>query len=540
VANPLPCQWVIGNTSGATSDSGTLSNNGFFTLNLPDYPSLTGVPANNTILVFILVALTGLTSTSFAVTDDKGNTYTGLVGGVDSVNVASSMAFRAMKVTGGVRKIQIQNLTGGVATFFQAMAVHCNDLDTFDTSSTNNGTASTAITAGSFTPAQSGDFVIQLGQRTSVLSTTSFTPTVQSNITWQKLAGDTNSGVTLQCGVYNSAAALNPQVDMGTSADFISVALAFKTGSFGSPPPAGMYIQAIHHIGQNAATALPITNPIVASAPLTGNLGVVASISGVAGKGQITALTDNNSNSWTIGTATTNDSLVQLSHAKNLVGGNALQLTLTLNDATGSDVMLLIYDIVGASTNPLGTEASNTGNQTVSGNLTSISGFVPVAPGIVICTTGVAFDTLNGVTGAGQVFDSMIFDGESASGPSLVDQNNGWAHIYNTDLSAITFTWTKVGALAIGNWAARAISFASAAAGVGADFGNRPHPGRSPGFGGISSARFQTNWWPYSPPVVVTFDPALMAAMDRPRPDIVITAPRVVASGMTPPEETLP
>jgi hypothetical protein len=505
VANPLPNQWVIGNTSGATSDSGTLSNNGFFTLNFPDYPGLTGVPANNSILVFILVALTGLTSTSFAVTDDKGNTYTGLVGGVDTVNVSSCMAFRSMKVAGGVRKVRIQNLTGGVATFFQAMMVHCNDLNAFDTSAGNNGSASTSVTAGSLTPAQSGDFVIQLAGRTSVLSTTSWTPAVQSNITWQKLAGDTNSGVALQCGVYNSAAALNPQINMGTSSDFISVALAFSTGTFGSPPPAGMYVQAIHHIGQNAASALPITNPITVSVPLTGSLGVAAKISGPAPKGTINTLTDNNSNTWTIRAAANNDSSVQYAYAQNLVGGNALQLTVTINDATGSDVHFLVYDIVGASTNPFETEQQNTGNQAASGNLTSISGFTPTAPGLVICTTGVAFDTLNGVTGAGQVFDSMFFDGESASGPSLVDQNNGWCHISNSDLSAITFTWTKVGTLAIGNWASSAIAFASAPSGMGADFGNRPHPGRSPGRGGISSARFQTNWWPYAaaPSIVV-------------------------------------
>lgn len=36
--------------------------------------------------------------------------------------------------------------------------------------------------------------------------------------------------------------------------------------------------------------------------------------------------------------------------------------------------------------------------------------------------------------------------------------------------------------------------------------------------------------------VSVTFDPAIMAAMDRPRQDIVFSQPQVVASGMTPPD----
>jgi hypothetical protein len=37
-------------------------------------------------------------------------------------------------------------------------------------------------------------------------------------------------------------------------------------------------------------------------------------------------------------------------------------------------------------------------------------------------------------------------------------------------------------------------------------------------------------------PDSTTFDPALIAAMDRPWRDIVISQPQVVASGMTPPE----
>src|SRR6267154_430945 len=67
---------------------------------------------------------------------------------------------------------------------------------------------------------------------------------------------------------------------------------------------------------------------------------------------------------------------------------------------------------------------------------------------------------------------------------------------------------------------------------------NAFHPGRSPGLGGISSARFQpSNGWPYSPPAVVAFDGALMSAMEKHGNDPLILPPQVVASGMTPPEE---
>jgi|SRR6267378_603434 len=93
------------------------------------------------------------------------------------------------------------------------------------------------------------------------------------------------------------------------------------------------------------------------------------------------------------------------------------------------------------------------------------------------------------------------------------------------------------------NWVALCATFFTAAVATGGlgvlpTFGSSWHPGRSPGLGGISSARFRpSNWWPYSAPVVVTFDPATMVAMEKHGNDPLILPPQVVASGMTPPEQ---
>lgn len=67
---------------------------------------------------------------------------------------------------------------------------------------------------------------------------------------------------------------------------------------------------------------------------------------------------------------------------------------------------------------------------------------------------------------------------------------------------------------------------------------NAYHPGRSPGRAGISSARFTpSNWWPYTPPPFVQFDPSIMAAMGKYGNDPLVLPPQVVASGMTPPDQ---
>lgn len=101
---------------------------------------------------------------------------------------------------------------------------------------------------------------------------------------------------------------------------------------------------------------------------------------------------------------------------------------------------------------------------------------------------------------------------------------------------AATFNWVDTEA-AQGSHAAIA-TFKAALAGGVVNLGTSFHPGQSPGLGGISSARFQpSNWWPYTFVPPAGFDPALMAAMNRPWPDTVFSPPQVVASGMTPPEE---
>ncbi len=126
-----------------------------------------------------------------------------------------------------------------------------------------------------------------------------------------------------------------------------------------------------------------------------------------------------------------------------------------------------------------------------------------------------------------------VFDKNFAVARKVVDTSP----IVLAGSPSINYSSTDTSA-SLDNWEAGFFEFAA----VGSIVGNSSHPGRSPGLaGGIAgSARFvASNWWPYSPPAPATdFDPALMAAMNRPWPDIVFSPPQVVASGMTPSEAT--
>jgi hypothetical protein len=70
------------------------------------------------------------------------------------------------------------------------------------------------------------------------------------------------------------------------------------------------------------------------------------------------------------------------------------------------------------------------------------------------------YNTGSGLVGQGQFFDTNTFDGESASGPEPVDQNNGWGHAITTGTNPVGITWeTMYSGLPTGNWAGMAAAF---------------------------------------------------------------------------------
>lgn len=119
---------------------------------------------------------------------------------------------------------------------------------------------------------------------------------------------------------------------------------------------------------------------------------------------------------------------------------------------------------------------------------------------------------------------------------SSVAMMHAYRVLSSAGAQSATFNWTVSDAAQW--WQAAIATFKLAPSGSGINLGTGFHPGQSPGLGGISSARFQpSNWWPYSPPAILVFDPAFMLAMEKHGNDPLVLPPQVVASGMTPPEQ---
>jgi hypothetical protein len=441
--------------------------NGNYHASLPN-PSLAG----NTLIVFISVGLSTISSTSFTITDDKANTWNFGVVKTDATNGWGIIAYYASNIAAGTQVLTIKNNTGADISRHQISYMEIVNAGALDGSASNLGSSAT-ITAGSITPTQSGDVFVQFSVRpiTVSVSTASFTAGTQANIPWALTAADLRDGNATQMGVYNSTAALNPTMTMGDSSAFLSLALAFKSSAGGTARGSGIKITSIHHADEPGTSLASVTgvgsaftNPNKIAAPGTGNLIVVAHVYGGTGS-TINSITDTNGNTYTACGAVSNGqggSQSRIWRAENATCSSDNVLTVTHSD-NAADSTILVYNIIGAASSPFDLYVTATGNNGSPGSVLNAPNITPTtANGLVIGCTGIDFDTLNGLVAAGLVFDSIVFDGESTSGPDCMDENNGWGHYYNPNTSQVVFSWTEVDSQHIGGWDACAAAFKAA------------------------------------------------------------------------------
>jgi hypothetical protein len=345
------------------------------------------------------------------------------------------------------------------------MATEFDNVVGVDATGTASQGSGTSVTAGSLTPTVTGDLVYQVAFSLSI-NQSSFTAGSQTNISWSLLSADLVDGWAGQYGLYNSTAAINPTLTMGTSQKWISAAVLLKTGTSGSVP-SGMRI--VHLVHENipehteaGGTGNPFPNPTSLQFPSSGNL-LVAMIGGGFYSGTVTSLTDTNSNTWQQ-TGTTqvieNNDTAFVYYAGNATSSGNLALTLHWTTTDG-DFTIFLYDVAGAAASPLDTTAGNTGTQTSAGNLTVPFTITPAGAGELLFTEIIwDFNTGAGLSGAGWFFDTNTFSGENQSGPEPIDQNNGWGHYITTSSSPVSMTWEVMySGLTVGNWASVAVTF---------------------------------------------------------------------------------
>ena len=401
---------------------------------------------------------------STVISDDQSNTYS--IGAFNSDgNSEEIFIWYALNVVANTRKLTIARTVTG-SDYFACGVLEATNVaiaSALDVSTVNSAN-STSVTAGSVTPKYSGDFFFQASWNDYNVATSTIAPGSQSNITWKLIQADRLAGNAAQWGVYASTSALNPTLTYGT-AGFITGAIALRSSSAGTAQPSGIRVIGIADTWSNTTSPYN-ANPLTVQWPCAGNLGVAAYVSGTD---DLTAVSDSNNGSWTsTGAAVLNDSLAHNYYIANPTFTNTQTVTLTIGSLT-RDSNALLYCISGAhQTAPFdsGAEATTTGNQTVAGNLTTVSITPSAANELIIGSTGVGDTTCSGSVGAGYLFDSAMYSSEPQ--PHGIDENNCWGHYYAPITSALTFVWTQLPpSTPVANWAARASAFKAPAAASG-------------------------------------------------------------------------
>jgi hypothetical protein len=140
----------------------------------------------------------------------------------------------------------------------------------------------------------------------------------------------------------------------------------------------------------------------------------------------------------------------QIVYAANAATGPALSgITVTLaGENDNSDDMFDLFDVMGASPAPFDQAARARGNQTSGGNLTTVSLTPSGANELVFNNTAIDYQTITGVVGPGYMFDADVnLADDDAAGPnatpnSTLDEDNGYAHIFEPSMGTATFVYT--------------------------------------------------------------------------------------------------
>jgi hypothetical protein len=404
-------------------------------------------------------------SPSFTISDDQGETWN--TGGPNypfhDSNSDSEFVWYMANNVGGVRQIKVTSTSNP-----GYVSVTCSEFYNVATSSPLDGTGncntvSNSTLSGTATGTlTSGDLVYFVSYSKGASSASSFAAGAQSNIPWALDAVDLLDGYAVQHGVYSSTSSFTPQMTTGTAGSYTSCEVMFKAASAGTAPTQVMRIVHLGHF------SIPDSGTIQnIQMPSSGNL-LVASFT--AGGDSISSITGTPTNIWTstglLGGGPSLTASSQIYYAANATTAPTMNVAVTRAGTLSND-NLLIYDVTGANTSPFDQDSggqSGTETSEVSSFTTCSSCLTPSTAGeLVILNANQDWCTGTAVTSpSGALYDSAFTTMNSVNGAQPVDQNGEWAHLYSTNTSAITATWTMTCNEAEYGWAGRVAAFKAA------------------------------------------------------------------------------
>jgi len=451
-ATPMLVQHATWGVNGGSSETGGNT----FRFSLPN-ASLSG-----NCLVFALNYHYSATR-KITITDNKGNSWpsTPSVSVTDSGNVETTSLWVLPNATTGTQVItvvfdaSILGVQGELSELYN-IAVSAP----VDGTTSNNGSTSPTITAGSFTPgnnnANGGNLIYNFSAsiNSNGLGPSAVPTGMTAGSGFTLLATDYNLAVQVQTNLQTTSAAINPTITVSgiDGNTFNSVALALKIDTTKGTIP-GSGIRIVHEAVVREDTAGE-TSPYTFGFPSSGNL-LVGMLDVTAQGNAWSATSDSKSNTWKQ-VATSANNVGQATYAANATTDPTLMITVTWVGIT-ANAEWHFYDITGAATSPFDKEADMSANTTI-GTITGAPSITPsTANGLVLDTLTLGIGPADSISTPGGIFDNVPYTGELDNG--TVNCGDAWQHVYNAATSAISFAWHLTKQT---SWAATAVAFKAA------------------------------------------------------------------------------
>lgn len=258
--------------------------------------------------------------------------------------------------------------------------------------------------------------------------------------------------------VQATAAAVNPSMTVtmdGGNDAFNGVAVALRASLAGTAPPPGIRIvRILHNTTENPGSSWNLQFPSV------GNLLVAATANG-SNLTDVTSITDTTGNSWSKQEPSSDEPQIWV--VADATPNPNLRLSLNVS-GTSPTISMLLYDITGAASSPVGNAAGTPSTNDASGaEIAGAPSIIPAEPGLTLAVIGLGTGPSSGLsTGSppGAIFDFVYYTGETDF--DTMDNGDGQAHVFNADTSAQGWNWV----VANGNhdtiYAATAVTFSAA------------------------------------------------------------------------------
>jgi hypothetical protein len=321
----------------------------------------------------------------------------------------------------------------------------------------------TSISSGALPDlSTSGDLVVQFSFADNGTAISSCAMGSQSNIIWKMRAALIASPepMCFQYGNYNSTTSFSPTMTFGTSVNYVSLSAAFKAANAGTPPGSGIRVVYVQHDDGYSQGA----NALKFQLPISGNLAVEQTSAGCSSNTLSscpypTGFSDG-TNTWNLisgaqylsSTGSSQETVGSNWYASNIAPGY-YTLNVTQHGCTGGCAPFpdsyIMFDIVGASANPLDLGFGGAGNglasiSNISATSAPITTFTAAPSGpneLILAQAGYEWDTFTGLTSPnGAQFLSAYYTAETNY--SWCDLNGGWGLLYNGSSTApVTWTW---------------------------------------------------------------------------------------------------